>query len=328
MRLAKLGGLALALLHPLGAHASLQDFFAELFGRPDRPVLRASYEIRQFETREVKQTNDKLSLRQHSFNGSVPLNRLSDKRWRLLTEAKLDEVGSSARFPDGRGVPDKLWNLNAGFSHLRQLSEDRTIGGTFEAGSASDQPFGAFRDTIFQANAIYKVPAEGDATWIFILNWSNNRSFANYLPLPGAAYFFRPTESVRLALGLPFFMAFWSPFDKAVVNLTYFPLNSGTFRFSYFVFGPAQAYAQVKYQTKNYYLAERTKKRERLFYEEAVAEAGFSMPLERNLSVDANAGLSFDRKYFFGEETTDKRNGLLIRPDKAPFASVRLIATF
>lgn len=328
MRLAKLAATGLALLAPLAAHASMNDVFAELFGRPDRPSLKASYELRQLETEAVKQSDDKVELRQHAIDASIPLNNLSDKRWKLLLENRLDEVESNARFPDGRRLPRKLWDLKAGLSHLRQLEEERTVAGSFEIGSTSDQPFSAFRDTTFQGSAVYKVPTEAEAGWLFAVQWSNTRNFANYIPIPGIAYYFRPADSLRLALGVPFFVVFWSPFDKAVVNMSYFPLNVGQVRFSYFVFGPAQAYAQVKYQTKNYFLEGRQKKEERLFYEEAVAQVGFSMPLERNLLVDASAGLSFDRKYFFGEGTRDKKDGQLIRPDKGPFASLRLIATF
>jgi hypothetical protein len=317
----------LLLFSSLTTHADMGEVFAELMGRPDRGGVKASYEVRQFETSQIG--GHMLGLRHHTAQLNMPLNSLSDRKWKLMLNGGLEEIRTNARFPSGRPLPNQVWNAGAGISYMRLTEEDRTVGGYFQVGSHGDRPFGAFRDTSIEATAFYKIPQENEAAWIFFLSFANDRGFLNYVPLPGAAYFFRPHDKLRLALGVPFVMAFWSPFEKAVASLTYFPVNRGQVKFSYFLFGPAHFYLGARYQSENSFPSDRSARKERFFYEEAVADIGFSMPLERYLLADVSAGYSFDRKYFLGEGQTDwKENGLIVRAKKAPFATLRLTATF
>lgn len=313
---------------PLAAHANVNEIFAELLGRPDRAGLKASYEMRQYESTPMKAGGGKLGLRQHSAEASIPLSRLSDKKWKLLFSGDVDEIRTNARFPNGRPLPNTVANVGAGLSHIRMLEGDRIVGGSFLLGSSGDQPFAAARDFSFQANLVYKLPAENEAAWIFLLSFANNRGLFNYAPLPGFAYFFRASEKLRIAVGLPFFTLLWSPLEKTVFSLSYFPLYNTQAKLSYFLFGPAHVFAQLKYQSKNFFLSDRRNDKERMFAEEAVANVGFAMPLERNILVDASAGYSFDRKFFLGEKITEKKLGQVVRPKNAPYASVRLVTIF
>jgi hypothetical protein len=320
---------ALLCLLPSLAFANANEIFAEMMGRPSRPGMKASYELRQTETQPLKASDHSFRTRRHQFEASVPLSNTVDRRWKLHLGAEADEIRTNERFPAGRDVPTSLYDLNAGISYLRIRDNNHTVAGTFTVGSASNRPFGAFRDTSLQANLMYKVPMEGENAWIFLLNFSNNRGFAEYLPLPGAAYYFKATDSLRLALGVPFFLVFWSPFDKGIFSLSYFPLYRGQARFSYFFFGPAQAYVQAKYESRSHFLFGRKDIRERIFQEEANVTAGVSMPLERHLLVDLAAGYAFERKVYVGRKGRfQEASGQVLRPEKGPFASLKLVASF
>jgi hypothetical protein len=314
------------LLFSLGAHAEGSGFFAELLGRESRPALTASYEITQHETKTAG--GGPLALREHSFSAGIPLNSLSDQRWRLLLEGQQEEIGSRARFPDGRPLANSLWNLGAGASYLRLTEENRTVGGYLMAGASSDHLFRSGRDLFFQGTFVYKIPEERESAWILFLSLANDRGFLNYLPLPGALYFFRPHPKLRVGLGLPFLLLFWSPWEKAVVNLTYFPLHNAEAKLSYFFFGPAHAYCLVKYDSKNFFLSDRADRKERLFAEEAEAALGVAAPLERNVLVNASLGYGFDRKFFLGRGQGKRAEGQLLRPANGAFASVRLTTAF
>lgn len=320
--------LYLGLFFSLPASASVSEIFAEMFGRPDRGGVKATYGIQQYETQPIEGTSHKLSLRQHKAEASVPLSSLSDKKWKLLLNAEADEYRSAARFPSGRPVPTTLWEIGAGLSHTRMLEGDRTVAGSFLLGSSGDEPFKAFRDLSFQANLAYKIPLENESAWIFLLSFANNRSFMNYIPLPGVAYFFRAHSRLRIAAGIPFLSVFWTPFDKAVFNLMYFPVYSAQAKFSYFLFGPAHIYIQAKYQTRNHFLSDRIDKRERFFYEEAVASTGLVMPIEQHAMLDFTAGYTLDRKLFVGRKSSSRGNGEIRRPDDSAFVSLRLITGF
>lgn len=320
---------AAALLFAAPAEANINELFAELFGRAREPRVRLGYEFRQWETRPVKTGGGPLAYRQHLADVSVPLASTENEKWRLDLTGRLDEASTGARFANGRMIPARLWDIGAGASYSHQLEEERSLAFSFLFGSNGDEPFRHARDLTAQANLLYKRPAPGpEAAWIFALNFSTNRNFANFIPIPGVAYYFRPTESLRLALGVPFFTVLWNPVPRAILNISYFPLNNAQARLSYFVFGPAQAYAQVRYQTKNFLPADRVSSKERFFYEEALAQAGITSPLSKSLMVDLYGGVSFDRKFFFGRRTTDKQSTQVLRPEQGPFGSLRLIASF
>jgi len=320
--------LLLLFILSLPAHASTGEIFAELLGRPDRGGIKGSYTFQQYETQGIKNSPERFGLRQHSLDASIPLNSLSDRKWKLLLNAEAEEIRSAARFPDGRPVPNALWNIGSGISYLRTTEKNRTVGGSFLLGSSGDQPFAAARDFLFHGNLVYKIPGEGESAWVFFLNITNNRTFLNFIPLVGGAYFFRVGSSLRIAAGVPFFMMFWTPFDRALFNVSYFPLYNAQAKFSYFLFGPAHLYAQIKFLTKSFFLADRRDSRERIFYEEVYSSTGFAMPLMQNLLIDAALGYGFDRKIFLGKSSTSKKDGLFLRPEKAPLASLKLIASF
>ncbi|RZA06347.1 MAG: hypothetical protein EOP11_10615 [Proteobacteria bacterium] len=326
--LTPLGMAACLALLPSVARANINELFADLFGRPREAKVRAGYEARQWKER-TDSAGGLSYQRQQLFDLSIPVATSETERWKIDLAGRLDEVKGKIGFANGRLVPNRLWDLGLGFSHSRRLEGDRALAFSVLVGSNGDQPFRRGRDTVAQGNLIYKVPAAGpEASWLFLLNFSNTRNFANYIPIPGVAYFFRPTETLRLALGVPFFTALWNPTPKSILNVSYFPLNNVQARFSYFFFGPAQGYAQVRYQSKNYLTSDRTDIRERLFYEEAILQVGVTSPVSKDLAFDLYAGRAFDRKFFQGKRTLDKSRTEVLRPAAGPFAALRLIASF
>jgi hypothetical protein len=322
-----LAGACLA-LSPGEARANINELFLDLFGRPREARVRAGYEVRQWKERADNQ-RDLSFQRQQLFDLSIPVATSETQRWKIDLAGRLDELKGRAAFSNGREVPKRLWDLGVGLSHSRQLPGDRALAFSALVGSNGDQPFRRGRDTVAQGNLIYKIPAAGpEASWLFLLNFSNTRNFANYIPIPGVAYFFRPSETLRLSLGVPFFTALWTPTPKTILNVSYFPLNNAQARLSFFFFGPAQAYAQLRYQSKNYLTADRTDTRERLFYEEAILQVGVTSPVSKDLAFDLYGGRAFDRKFFFGQRTLDKARTEVLRPEAGPFAAIRLIASF
>lgn len=306
------------------------ELFGELFGRPEKkPVTKFSYQARQYESSGLKNTGHKLTLRQHEVEAAIPLERDYNHSWKLFLNGTLDELKSQGRFPNGRPMPNALWDPSVGLNYKHEYeASGHTLGANFNVGSPSDRPFGALRDLSFQLNMTYKVPKENESAWIFFLSFANNRGFLNYVPLPGFAYFFRAHERLRMLVGLPFVSLFWTPFEKTVVSFTYFPLRNAQARVSYFLFGPAHVYLQAKHQSKNYFLSDRTAPRERLFYEEGVVSAGVTAPLERYALADLNFGYSFDRQYFLGEKSSARKGDQRLSAGSAPFASAKLVLTF
>jgi hypothetical protein len=319
----------LLLLISWPSFAAEGDLFGELFARPGRKTgPRLSYDLRQYETQNQKNDSHKQGLRRHEAEFSLPLSRLTDRRWKLSVDGGLEESRTNARFPNGRLMPSKLWHSTNSLSYFRMLDGDKALGGSFTVGSNSDAPYSQFRDFVFQANAIYRSPSDLDSGWIYFLNFSNNRNFLNYIPVPGFAYYFKASSSLRMTLGIPFLMAVWTPFEKAALSFTYFPVHHAQLKFSYFIFGPVHAFLQAKHESKNYLLDNRPATKERLLREEGTFLAGISTPLEDYLVMEASAGYSVDRKYFLGEDFSDKDQGQILRFKSAPFAQLKLNAVF
>jgi hypothetical protein len=73
------------------------------------------------------------------------------------------ELSGDAILPDsGQSVPDQLWIVETGVTHIRPLDSGGTLGGTFLFGSASDRPFAAGRDLTLMAVAFWNTPAKND----------------------------------------------------------------------------------------------------------------------------------------------------------------------
>lgn len=318
----------LVFLLPFTAEASQAEIFGELFGRPSRPGVKSSYELDQYGKADQRQGTHSLNLRKHSFDLKVPLNRLSDKRWQFFHETRLEQTETNALLPSRHSIPQNLWQSHFGLMHIRELEEGKTFAGSFSFGSSSDALFSQLKDTILQSTLAYKKPSSEDSGWLYMLNWSTGRSFLNYYPIPGFAYYFRPLESVRLTLGVPFFIFFWTPFEKTVVNVTYFPLLNGQVKFSYFLFGPAHIYAQTKTGSENFLLKDRPSSKDRLFREEILSTVGVTMPLERSILADLHGGYSWERKYFLAHRTRAEKDVGTVRFQNAFYAGLKLTAIF
>ena len=312
----------------LPTFADSGDLFGELFGRQKRPGPRISYGVQQFETKGQRQGPHELALRHHELSASTPLTKLSDRQWKLSVDSQLDETKTRAKFQNGDSVPRQLWEASTTLSHLRKLESDRTILASLTIGSKGDKLFHQFTDTQFTSNLIYQIPGENESGWLYTLNFSNSRTFLNYVPLPGFAYYFRPAESLRLVLGVPFLALFWNPFEKAVFSLSYFPINSLQTKFSYFLFGPAHFYLQGKFESAHYLLNERASSKDRLFRENINTSAGFSMPLEQNIFVDASVGYDFERRYYLGQKHSDRNGTNRLDFQNAPYASLKFTGAF
>lgn len=123
------------------------------------------------------------------------------------------ELSTDAILPDsGQPVPDQLWLVETGITHIRPLARGGTLGGTFLFGSASDRPFAAGRDLTLMAIGFWNTPAANERDeWNFSLFYSPTSQLP--YPLPGVAYAWRPSDAFEAKLGVPASIE-WRPDDK------------------------------------------------------------------------------------------------------------------
>lgn len=298
------------------------EMFAEIFAPPglaQRTRVRAEY--RHYGDESVE-------LRQVKTEASMPVVKTESGGWRAHAQADYDALSSTERFPNGRLLPNRLWDLGGGVSHSRALEEGRTVGGGLTVSSPSDRPFGRGRDYGFNLNLTYKVPAENESAWIFFLSASNTRGFLNYVPLPGAAYAFKAGDRLRLVLGIPFVLAFWMPSEVLTVTFTYFPLRNVELRLGVGARRGLSGYVLGNFRARNFRLHDRPNSDERLFTEEGLAQAGLNVPLlGPAVTLEAGGGYAFARRYFLAESMGDRKDAPSIRPGNTPFGFAKLNLT-
>lgn len=307
--------------------AMANDFMGELMAPPGmRLGSRIQNEFRQYGNSGANRENFK--LQQNKFEVSTPISQSETGNWRAKASADYDSIETNATFPNGRKMPNRLWDVGGGFSHNRPVQGDRTLGGNFSVGSASDRPFGAGRDLGFSLNLTYKVPAENEAAWIFFVSFSNTRGFLNYLPLPGFAYSFKANSQVRMVIGVPFALVFWRPTDLWMVSFMYFPIRTAELRLSYGSPRGPQPYVLASFKTRNFRLYDRADKEERLFVDEGLFQTGFNLPVVKGVVAELGGGLSFARRYFLATKVTDHAKAPLVKVENAPFGHIKLMAFF
>ena len=315
-----------AFLFSPSAFAAANDFYADLFVPGMNMGTRAKLEQRNY-GREFA-AGRIFGLKQTRFDASIPVVKGEESSWRTTLFADYDAIESGASFSNGRVMPNQLWEPGAGISHTRNLPEGRSAGGSFSVSSPSDRPFSRARDYGFNLNLTYRLPQADGNAWILFLGVSNTRGFLPYVPMPGAAYFFKAGPKVRGLVGVPFGMIFWTPADLWTVTAFYFPIRVAELRVAYGSPRGIQPFAFVAYRGRNYRLFDRSNDKERLFMEEGVAQSGVSLPLYQGVLLELSGGWSFGRKYFLAEKITDRSGAPSIAPDNALFGSAKLSSFF
>lgn len=230
------------------------------------------------------------------------------------------ELASDALLPDsGMPIPEDLWLVETGVTHVRPLDGGTTLGGTLLVGSASDRPFAAFRDLTMMAILFASRPASNERDdWSASLFYSPTSQLP--FPLPGIAYVWRPTEGVEAKLGLPAGLE-WRPDDDWSLSLGFTPLVNGTAVLRRRLGGGFSAIALWRTDTETFFLADRATDAERFFVFNQRVAAGVERLLARGFSMELTADYLFDRSLFQGSSFFSGRTDVVAI---APGAGVSL----
>jgi hypothetical protein len=213
-------------------------------------------------------------------------------------------------------VPTHLWHLQGGGGYTHEIGDRRRWGASAALGSASDRPFLTWRDDQAQASAYYQMPSRERNSWIFLLNYSNNRSFANNVPLPGFAYVIDdPKHRLNAIVGFPFLFARWRADDDWTLSAGVFGGASYFFETSRRLSEPVSLYARFERTPQQWLRAGRTESRDRLIFDSKSAVLGMRAKLAPQLSLEASAGRVFDRRFF--ESRDASHSGGIAKADLA-----------
>jgi hypothetical protein len=207
----------------------------------------------------------------------------------------------------GQPFPDALWDIQAGVAYSHQWDNGWTTGAVVSAGSASDQPF-TQNNTLVASLAMYTTfPTVGRDAWILGFSYIPTSDFP--YPLPIAGYYWEPSDTLMVNIGLPFFMKYRF-LDQWMLDLFWVPIRTVSARLTWqsTEFPRARAYAAFNWSNEAHFLADRTDDSDRFYGFEKRATGGVQFDLWWRLRLDVFAGYVFDRFYFVGKQYSDRNN--------------------
>lgn len=230
-------------------------------------------------------------------------------------------INSEAVLPDsGRAFPGDLWDLRFGGTYRYQTDRGWVLGGELTVGSPSDRPFNSYDDTSLNATATLMTVQQKKHYWLFLLNYSNTRDFLADIPIPGAAYAYRPGPHLHLLLGLPLASVYWRPTDKLTLRGLYVYPRTIVSYLGYRFLPWLEAYTGFDWTYQRYFLHDRRDQKDRFFFYQKEIKLGLKFRLPRGLGLDLSGGYLFDRLWFEGNDWDDRdqdrvdiENGLLLR---------------
>jgi hypothetical protein len=302
---------------------------ARWFG-PDvgnRPYL-ARYALHIYPDADVQGQDTDLGLLEHNFFFLAPVWQNENHELGISAKVELQDADTAALLPkENIQLPGELWEVRVGANYRGVVRGDWIWGLNASLGSASNLPFqagDAFDGTL---GGILRIPHKERNAWLFFLYFATNREFLNYIPLPGAGYWWEPSDKFRAVVGVPFVSWAYHPTDRLSMDFSYFPARNIQTRASYKVYDPMTLFVRFDWRNQRYFRADRDDNDERIFYYEKRVGGGFLVPIPGQISLTFEGGWAFDRFYFEGEDYGD-RDRNLIDVDSSPYAAVKIAGRF
>lgn len=174
-------------------------------------------------------------------------------------------------------------------------------------GSASDRPFKNSQDGTLSMNYVQKLSPR----WFGILNYSNNRTFLNNIPLPGFFWVKEMTREKALILGFPF-IYLMNPINENW-SIRYIALMpwSHRLRLIYRKFEFLRPYITFEQAPLSYFRHDREDDDQRFFWFERRVALGVEGGISKNLKYDVLGGLAFDRQFYEAENFNETKSYLV-----------------
>lgn len=301
----------------LATYPALAFDMGQLLAPPSqqRPMISLTGNI--YQNADVSDANTKSQMGVGELNTHLPFLKKEDSLWTFSVNAREMKLE-----PNNSPFPD-LYDIKVGLGYTKLMDNNRqwTVNGSL--GSASDKPFASEKESTVNVTGVYSTPIDASKRWLYLINYSNNRSFLNNIPLPGIAWMYTPSREFSLILGAPFLFLNWQFSENMGANA--YTLLPYTYRAQlYYKLNPvAQIYGGFDASQVVHYLHDRESRKERLFYDERKAFLGFKSPLSKALMSDFEVGYAFDRKFFAAEDYSWKpKNPTVI--GSSPYAKLSL----
>jgi hypothetical protein len=282
------------------------------------------YSIHVYPPAEIAGSDESFSLIRQQISAGAPVWTGDRSKLLFLTNVRHTLFQTDLILPDtGRPFPEQLWSVSFGLTSLHTFENGWSAGASLNFGSASDQPFGRFRDLNLGTNAFLRVPAKNEPdAWIWSVMYSpvGNLNF----PVPGVAYQWVPNEQFKMAIGLPFTIQ-WQPNEDWRFSFFYVPLTNIVSRLTYQLADCWTAFGSYEFASESYFLADRVDDRDRFMAFEQRLTLGLRRDIGRYAAFEAFAGYAFARSYGEGRnQGGDLRDRVDVDPGGFAGAALRM----
>lgn len=270
---------------------SLSVFAQEFLHLTSEIPFNSSIEVEGLVSSAIRENS--ISLSQHS-------SRFNNSKIGAFTR-------SSELNNDAKSNPH-FYNVQFGFMYKHYLKNNQTLGMSASYGSASDKPFKNHNNSVMNINLAYKY----DENWIWLGNYSNNRTFLNNVPLPGLLYVVEQSRQKSLMLGFPLIYAL-RPILNDALTFKYVALLPYTHRLRlyYNQFKFLKPYLALEQGVQAYMNSEIDSKTHRIFWFERRASIGGEKSFGPFLKIDLQVGNSFDREFFSARSMSKDKSGVV-----------------
>lgn len=196
-------------------------------------------------------------------------------------------------------------------------------------GSASDRPFNSWDEVTADVTwAIGSLDAS-DHSYIFYINYSNNRDWLNRVPMPGFVYRYRHSDDFMLVTGFPYQAFAWRPScpGNVVLSATWAWPRTVYSRITWQPLDELELFAGFEWTNQRYFRHDRSNPRDRLWYEEKRLMVGLRWNISDGVILEAGGGFAMDRRWFEGEDLEDTSTNRINIHD-GPFVGLQFTARF
>jgi len=239
--------------------------------------------------------------------------------------ARLFALDTDARLPDtGERLPRHLWDIRAGVTTFFPIPPG-VINVTF--GTASDEPFASADE--MTADVTYMIgPLDQEKhSWLFLVNYSNNRDYLNRCTLPGFIWRHQPADGFKLALGFPFSGVRWEATDWFSLSATYSFPRTVRAAVGFRLAPSVELAAGFDWENQRFFRRDRAEVRDRLWYDEKRLAVRVRWEIGSSVYLEASGGYAFDR-FFFEGETYEDRDFNRVNVSDGPFLGIQLGVRF
>ena len=212
---------------------------------------------------------------------------------------------------------ENLQSIQYGLSYSAYDSEKNIWNFNANYGSTSDQPFKDSSVTAIDATLSKKNQESEEHSWMYFLNYSNNRTFLSGIPLPGIAYTYTATDKRKgWMIGIPFWLYWERPDDHWTYSTFIFLPSNITAQVGYFVWGPLQTSLKFQWNQQSYFRYGRSDNDEQIYFEKKRISTGLKLFLGKASFLELELAKAFSQSLFNGKNIFNKTSDTLNLSDE------------